>query len=59
MVTSHRPDEVQLGGGLTEKGSNSRISIIRIEKGKRREIDAKQTDTLKPGDNVYVKARRL
>ena len=58
MVTSHRPDEVQLGG-LTEKGSNSRISIIRIEKGKRREIDAKQTDTLKPGDNVYVKARRL
>ena len=50
---------ISLAGGLTEKGSNSRISIIRIEKGKRREIDAKQTDTLKPGDNVYVKARRL
>ena len=33
--------------------------LRRIEKGKRREIDAKQTDTLKPGDNVYVKARRL
>ena len=50
---------ISLAGGLTEKGSNSRISIIRIEKGKRKEIDAKQTDTLKPGDNVYVKARRL
>jgi polysaccharide export outer membrane protein len=50
---------ISLAGGLTEKGSNSRISIIRIEKGKRKEIDAKQTDTLKPGDNVYVKPRRL
>jgi polysaccharide export outer membrane protein len=50
---------ISLAGGLTEKGSNSRITIIRLENGKRKETDAKQTDILKAGDNVYVKPRRL
>ena len=50
---------ISAAGGINEKGSNSRIEIIRIEDGKRKTIDAKQTDLLKPGDQVNVRARRL
>jgi polysaccharide export outer membrane protein len=50
---------ISAAGGITEKGSNSRIEIIRIEDGKRKTLDAKQTDLLKPGDQVNVRARRL
>ena len=51
-------EAIASAGGITEKGS-SRISIIRIEKGQRREIDARPTDVLKPGDQVNVEPRRL
>jgi len=50
---------ISLAGGITEKGSNSRISITRLVNGQRREVDAKQEDLLKPGDQVTVKPRRL
>ena len=50
---------ISLAGGITEKGSNSRISITRFVNGQFREIDAKQEDLLKPGDQVTVKPRRL
>ena len=50
---------ISLAGGITEKGSNTRISITRLVDGQRREIDAKQEDVLKPGDQVTVKPRRL
>jgi len=50
---------ISLAGGITEKGSNTRISITRLVNGQRREIDAKQEDVLKPGDQVTVKPRRL
>ena len=49
---------VALAGGPTEKGSN-RVSVKRMIDGKLKEIDVKQTDVLKPGDQVTVKARRL
>ena len=52
-------EAIAAAGGITEKGSNSRIEIVRIEKGQRRSIDAKQTDVLKPGDQVNVRTRRL
>lgn len=52
-------EAIAAAGGITEKGSNSRIEIIRIEKGQRKSIDAKQTDMLKPGDQVNVRTRRL
>ena len=52
-------EAISAAGGITEKGSNNRIEIIRIEKGQRRTINAKPTDVLKPGDQVNVKARRL
>jgi polysaccharide export outer membrane protein len=50
---------ISLAGGITEKGSNSRITITRLVNGQRREIDARQEDTLRPGDQVTVKPRRL
>ena len=50
---------ISLAGGITEKGSNSRITITRLVNGVRREIDVKQEDTLRPGDQVTVKPRRL
>jgi polysaccharide export outer membrane protein len=52
-------EAIAAAGGITEKGSNSRIEIIRIEDGKRRTIDASQTDVLKPGDQVNVRPRRF
>ena len=52
-------EAIAVAGGVSEKGSNSRISVKRIIDGKLKEIDVKQTDVLKPGDQVFVKARRL
>jgi polysaccharide export outer membrane protein len=52
-------EAIAAAGGITEKGSNSRIEIVRIEKGQRKSIDAKQTDVLRPGDQVNVLPRRL
>jgi polysaccharide biosynthesis/export protein len=52
-------EAIAAAGGITEKGSNSRIEIVRIENGQRRSLDAKQTDVLKPGDQVNVRTRRL
>ena len=52
-------EAVALAGGVSEKGSNTRISIKRLIDGQMKEIDVKQTDVLKPGDQVFVKARRL
>ena len=49
---------VALAGGPTEKGS-SRVSVKRMIGGKLKDIDVKQTDVLKPNDQVFVKARRL
>jgi protein involved in polysaccharide export with SLBB domain len=52
-------DAISLAGGVTEKGSNTRLSIRRLINGQMKEIDAKPTDFLKPGDQVNVKRRRL
>ena len=52
-------EAIAAAGGITEKGSNSRIEIIRIENGQRKTLHAKQTDVLKPGDQVNVRTRRL
>jgi polysaccharide export outer membrane protein len=52
-------EAIAAAGGITEKGSNTRIEIVRIENGQRKSIDARQTDVLKPGDQVNVRPRRL
>jgi polysaccharide export outer membrane protein len=50
---------ISLAGGITEKGSNRRVTITRLVKGRRMDIDARQEDKLQPGDQVTVKPRRL
>ena len=52
-------EAISAAGGITEKGSNNRVEIIRIENGQRKTFNAKPTDVLKPGDQVNVKSRRL
>jgi polysaccharide export outer membrane protein len=48
---------LSLAGGLTDRGSDSRISIQRTVNGKRTETKAKLTDVVKPGDTIIVKER--
>jgi polysaccharide biosynthesis/export protein len=50
---------VSLAGGVTDRGSNRRIQIVRIVDGKKREIDAKPTDLVQAGDTVVVRQRLL
>jgi polysaccharide export outer membrane protein len=46
-----------LAGGITDRGSDRRIKIIRIVNNKRSEIDAKMTDIIQPNDTVEVGQR--
>ncbi len=48
---------LSLAGGLTDRGSNTRIRIQRIVNGKQTEISAKLNDVVNPGDTIIVKAR--
>jgi polysaccharide export outer membrane protein len=45
---------LSLAGGLTERGADSRIRIQRIVDGKMKDIKAKLTDIVQPGDTVIV-----
>src|SRR5258706_3865864 len=46
-----------LAGGLTDHGAQGRIKIRRVEEGKEREISAKLSDLVRPGDVVVVPER--
>lgn len=48
---------LSLAGGVTDRGSTNRIQIIRIVNGEKREIKAKLTDLVIPGDTIVVKER--
>lgn len=48
---------LSLAGGVTDRGSTSRIQIIRIVNGEKREIKAKLSDSVQPGDTVIVRER--
>jgi len=48
---------VSLAGGLTDRGSDSRIRVQRTVKGKRVEIAVKLTDLVMPGDTIIVRER--
>ena len=45
---------ISLAGGLTDRGADGRIRVIRTEKGKKREFKAKLTDVVLPGDTIVV-----
>jgi len=46
-----------LAGGITDRGSSTRIQIIRIINGEKKEIKVKLTDVVVPGDTVVVRER--
>lgn len=48
---------LSLAGGVTDRGSTSRIKIIRVVDGKKREIKVKLEDMVKPGDTIMVPER--
>jgi len=50
---------ISTAGGISERGSNRRLKIVRIVNNKRTELDAKPTDVVQPGDTIVVPQRRL
>jgi polysaccharide export outer membrane protein len=50
---------ISTAGGISERGSNRRLKIIRIVDNKRKELDAKPTDIVQPGDTIVVPQRLL
>ncbi len=50
---------ISLAGGLTDKGSNRRMKVIRVVKGKKTEVKVDLTDSIQPGDTLVVPQRLL
>jgi polysaccharide export outer membrane protein len=48
---------LSLAGGVTDRGSTSRIKIVRIVRGQKTELKAKLTDLVLPGDTIMVAER--
>ena len=48
---------LSLAGGVTDRGSTSRLVIVRAVEGKKKELKAKLTDVVEPGDTLIVKER--
>lgn len=48
---------LSLAGGVTDRGSTGRVKIVRNVEGKNREIKAKLTDVVEPGDTLIVAER--
>lgn len=48
---------LSLAGGVTDRGSISRVRIVRIVDGEKKEFKVKLTDVVQPGDTVIVGAR--
>ncbi len=46
-----------LAGGVADRGAAGRARIIRLDKGKRREIPARLNDIVQPGDTIIVPER--
>ena len=50
---------MSLAGGLSDRGSNRGIKVIRIVSGQKKEISVKLTDLLEAGDTLVVRQRLL
>jgi polysaccharide export outer membrane protein len=48
---------LSLAGGVTPNGAMSRIKVVRIVDGEKKEIKVKLTDLVKPGDTIIVPER--
>jgi polysaccharide biosynthesis/export protein len=50
---------ISLAGGLSEKGSNRGIRIVRVVDGHKKEIGVRLTDPIEPNDTLVVRQRLL
>jgi polysaccharide export outer membrane protein len=50
---------ISMAGGVSDRGSNRRIRIIRVVNNKKQEFDANPTDLVQPGDTIMVRQRLL
>jgi polysaccharide biosynthesis/export protein len=50
---------ISTAGGISERGSNRRLKIVRIVDNKRKELDAAPTDIVHAGDTIVVRQRLL
>lgn len=50
---------LSLAGGLSDRGSNRGIKVIRIVNGQKKEISVKLTDAMEPNDTLVVRQRLL
>lgn len=50
---------ISMAGGVSDRGSNRRIRIIRVVDNKKQEFDANPTDLVQPGDTIMVRQRLL
>ena len=50
---------ISMAGGVTERGSGRRLRVTRVINGERRDLDAKPTDLVQPGDTIMVRQRLL
>jgi polysaccharide export outer membrane protein len=48
---------LSLAGGVSDRGSTSRIRIVRIVNGEKKEVGVKLTDVVRPGDTIIVPER--
>jgi polysaccharide export outer membrane protein len=48
---------LSLAGGVTDRGADGRVRILRTTNGKKTELKAKLTDTVEPGDTIVVPER--
>jgi polysaccharide biosynthesis/export protein len=48
---------LSLAGGVTDRGSTNRVKIVRTVDGKKKELKAKLTDVVEPGDTLIVAER--
>lgn len=50
---------ISTAGGISERGSNRRLRVIRVVGDARKEFDAKPTDIVQAGDTIVVRQRIL
>ena len=50
---------ISMAGGVTERGSGRRLRVTRVVNGERKDLDAKPTDLVQPGDTITVRQRLL
>src|SRR5438270_12974178 len=48
---------ISLAGGLSERGSDRGMKIVRVNNGRREEVDARLTDLIQANDTILIRQR--